>query len=160
MSKYENINYDQFKELSDEQKEEALKILMERFPEKSQLAEYLGIRGNVLGILISKYILKNRLGRQKTEVKDEVIEPIKEKIPEQKPIEEVKTIEYTPLQLVTPTQSAKINELKNENDEGFNVNLNKQIAGEEAISRITKIANSLLEHKRYNINIIIQELDT
>lgn len=165
MSEYANINYDQFKELSDEQKSEALKELEKRFPDRKDLAEYLGIRGNVLGILYSKYIDGKKLGRQKVETNNSVIEDIKiettkEEIPEQKHIEEIKPVEYTPLQLVTPNQPVKTIEPKNENDEGYSVNLNKQVNGEEAISRITRIANSLLEDKRYNINIVIKELDT
>ncbi|MFA5557870.1 MAG: hypothetical protein WDA59_00195 [Methanofastidiosum sp.] len=62
---YENITGEELKALPDEEKKTALEELMEKYPDKKELAERLGVKGNVVGIWIAKYVLGQQMGRQK-----------------------------------------------------------------------------------------------
>lgn len=72
---YENITYEELKELPEEEKRAALLELEKVFPDKRELAEHLGVKPNVIGILFSRYVEGKRPTRQKKEG-DEVIEEV------------------------------------------------------------------------------------
>jgi hypothetical protein len=172
---YENLNYGEFRQLPDEEKGNALRELEKTYKEdRKKIAEHLNIKGNVLGILYSKYVEGNKLGRQKIErsinqiersinqePKNEVInEPeIKEEDkpnvfkqilsqPENKPVEEVEPKFHIPVH----------SPIIEEDESGFSIKLDKQIAGEEVKERVAGIVNSLLDNKKYAITLVIQEL--
>lgn len=62
---YENITGEELKGLSPEEKKVALEELMGLYPDRKELAQHLGLRNNVLGILIAKYVLGTQFGRKK-----------------------------------------------------------------------------------------------
>ncbi len=62
---YENITGEELKALPNEEKKVALEELMELHPDRKELSQHLGLRNNVLGILIAKHVLGTRFGRKK-----------------------------------------------------------------------------------------------
>ena len=62
---YENLTYDQLKELPDEQKVEALKELKVIYPENKDLAEHLGGAHIAVSNMVAKYLEGKQLGRKK-----------------------------------------------------------------------------------------------
>jgi len=71
---YENLTGEQFKELPEEQKKEALVELTKHYPTIKELAEHLRVKGNVAGIWVAKYVLGHQMGRQKGQVTDQLNE--------------------------------------------------------------------------------------
>ena len=62
---YENVTGEELKALPNEEKKVALEELMGLYPDRKELAQHLGLRNNVLGILIAKYVLGTQFGRKK-----------------------------------------------------------------------------------------------
>ncbi len=62
---YENVTGEELKALPNEEKKVALEELMGLYPDRKELAQHLGLRNNVLGILIAKYVLGTQFGGKK-----------------------------------------------------------------------------------------------
>lgn len=62
---YKNVTGEELKALPNEEKKVALEELMGLYPDRKELAQHLGLRNNVLGILIAKYVLGTQFGGKK-----------------------------------------------------------------------------------------------
>jgi len=165
---YENITYDQLKELPDDQKIIALKELKTIYPDNKDLAKHLDIAHIAINNMVGKYLEGKQVGRKKM-TPEEKAQAKTEREAEKKRLKEQEKQETMTQQITTnqdnvpqPTNpNATIVPIINEsikiNLNSFSINLNKDMLGEEAISRLSGIANSLLKENQYRVNLIIEE---
>ena len=128
---YENLTGEQFKELPEEQKKEALVELTKHHPTIKELAEHLGVKGNVAGIWVAKYLLGHQMGRQPKE-QDVKLEDNKQTLEKHKILDSI-----------------------------FSASLESEyLKGNEAKERIVGIGSSLLDDKTYAVALTVNELPT
>lgn len=172
---YENIKYDELKNLPDDQKVIALNKLKEIYTDNKAIAEATGAAPIAISNMIKKHILGEHVGRTKAnknettinndtivENKETANEPIREKrkytrkiqpeiIKEELHKDEI-VKEEEPVEYETQHQETISNKFS------FTTGLCGEIEGEVVKSRITGITNSLLDDKKYLIELKISEL--
>jgi len=152
---YENLTYDQLKELPDEQKVEALKELKVIYPENKDLAEHLGGAHIAVSNMVAKYLEGKQLGRKK------MTEEEKQQKREERLRKKQEEVEKERLRLLQEQQIQ--NQVKDEEEvinssESFSVKFSKIIVGEEATIVLGNIGGSLLKDGKYKINLSIEEV--
>jgi hypothetical protein len=152
---YENLTYDQLKELPDEQKVEALKELKARYPDNKDLAEHLGGAHIAVSNMVGKYLEGKQLGRK----------PMTEEEKKQKKEEKLRLkqeeAEKERLRLLQEQQTqhqVKDEEEVSVSNGSFSVKFGKTIIGEEATVVLSSIGNSLLKDGKYKVSLNIEEV--
>jgi len=170
---YEQIKYEELKQLPDEQKKEALQELMTIHGSNKAIAEAVG--GSTIAIINmhKKYVLGESVGRvkgSKNSTKQE--ETLPEKVvetptddteikPKRKYTRKTKDVEVP--QELQIEQEAQVQEIVRtpiklaELSVSFTTSLCGNLSGEEIKKRVTGMINSLLEDKTYTINLQIDE---
>lgn len=148
---YENIKYEELKQLPDEQKKEALQELMDKYGSNKAIAEATGGALIAIGNMYSKYVEGKPIGRKK---KEEVIEeaPKNEVSQESKPKRK-----YTKRNIESQEQEIVRTPIKLPKPSSFTTSLSGDFTGEELKERIIGLANSLLSTKTYSITLQLEE---
>lgn len=175
---YDNITYDQLKELPVEQKKEALIALKGKYPTYKEMAQAIGGNPVALANLYLRLVEGQKFGGRK---KKEVVEQTAPEAPV------VPEIPIAPVALETPTQkekpkrgrrkatdkAPKATETKaittvDEKKEiavvapkkvvSFTISLETEGTGDEAKSRIEGVAGSLMKDKTYKVKLTIEEM--
>lgn len=133
---YENITGEELKALPNEEKRVALEELMELYPDRKELSQHLGLRNNVLGILIAKHVLGTQFGGKRGSTNH---------VGGKKG----STNHVATEEPITNNEASNV----------FSTNLEAQIIGEEAKERITNIGNSLLDGKKYLVSLKVEEIE-
>ena len=181
-SVYESYTYDQIKALPDDQKITALKELKTTYPDNKDLAKHLDVPFIGVNNMVAKYLEGKTVGRKKmteeekaqAKLEREEAKKLKQQIEkqqlqqqeQQKP--EVNTTSQTirneePNAILNTTPS--VTPIKEESQpiqsktNSFSIKLDKTMLGEEAISRINGISNSLLKENEYRISLVIEEVE-
>jgi len=170
---YENYTYDQLKSLPDDQKITALKELKAIYPDNKDLAKYLDVAFIAVNNMVGKYLEGKQVGRKKMTDEEKLQKAQERKLKkqleqqeQQKP--EVNTTSQTirneePNAILNTTPS--VTPIKEESQpiqsktNSFSIKLDKTMLGEEAISRINGISNSLLKENEYRISLVIEEVE-
>lgn len=148
---YENLTYDQLKELPDEQKVEALKELKVIYPENKDLAEHLGGAHIAVSNMVAKYLEGKQLGRKKM-TEEEKQQKREERLRKKQEEAEIS------LQLQEQQNQLKDEEETLIDNESFSIKFSKIIVGEEATIVLGSIGSSLLKDGKYKINLSIEEV--
>lgn len=161
---YESIKYEDLKQLPDDQKKEALQELMTTYGSNSAIAEAVGGVPVAISNMYKKYVEGKSVGRTKgsknaTEaIQEESLNNVTEIKPKRKYTKKTdKVVEQIqePLQeeiIRTPIKLSELTSLS------FTTLLLGDFTGEEIKSRVSGIINSLLNDKKYTINVRIDEL--
>jgi len=170
---YENHTYNQIKDLPDDQKVEALKELKTMYPDNKDLAKHLNVIPMAISNMVAKYLEGKQVGRKKMTDEEKLQKAQERKLKkqleqqeQQKP--EVNTTSQTirneePNAILNTTPS--VTPIKEESQpiqsktNSFSIKLDKTMLGEEAISRINGISNSLLKENEYRISLVIEEVE-
>ena len=172
---YETFTYNQIKDLPEIQKIEALRELKTLYPDNKDLAAHLNVIPMAISNMVAKYLEGKQLGRKK--MTDEEKAQAKLQRETEKKLKEQQELEKQ--------QQEKANESKENvatTDQGnisknqyieksiteepktvqskinsFSISLDKNMTGEEAVSRLNGIANSLLKEKEYKIELVVKE---
>lgn len=151
---YENIKYEELKQLPDEQKKEVLQELMDKYGSNKAIAEATGGALIAISNMYSKYVEGKPIGRKK---KEEVIE----EAPKNKVSQESKPKrKYTKRNTEnTESQEQEIvrTPIKLPKPSSFTTSLSGDFTGEELKERIIGLANSLLSTKTYSITLQLEE---
>lgn len=160
---YENYTYDQLKALPDDKKIEALKELKTLYPDNKDLAKHLSIATIAISNMVGKYLEGKQVGRKKMTPEEKAqkkLEREAEKLKQSQQQEEIKQ-ETTKEQEQTQNQ-----EIKDEKfvkvfniNPSFNITLDRDLSGEEAILRLNGITNSLLQDNKYKVHLSIEEVE-
>jgi len=163
---YENIKYEELKQLPDEQKKEALQELMTIYGSNKGIAEATGGAVVALVNMYKKFVLGESVGRVKgsknsTKQKETLPETIVETPtddteikPKRKHTKKAKDIEV-PQEIQTQQEEPiKLAELISVS---FTTSLCGNLSGEEIKKRVIGMINSLLDDKSYLINLQIDE---
>lgn len=163
---YENIKYEELKQLPDDQKKEALQELMNLHGSNSAIAKAIEGFPVAIANMYSKFVEGKQIGRKKgskNAVKEVVQQPTEEIhivetpiiIPETKPKrtynrkqKEVSTIQQD------SQESQDITQLPSAS---FTTSLSGELTGDQIKQRVTGMINSLLDDNQYTINIQIDE---
>jgi hypothetical protein len=154
---YENIKYEELKNLPDEQKKEALQELMATYGSNKAIAEATEGYATTIANMYSKYVEGKHIGRVKGS-----------KNPDKKPKEEnkvkrkytKKVKEDTIIPIESPQEEIVYNKVLEEvktSTLSFNSSLSGDLSGEEVKVRIIGIVNALLDDKTYSVNLQIDE---
>lgn len=175
---YETYTYNQIKDLPEDQKIIALKELKTLYPDNKDLAKHLNVIPMAIGNMVAKYLEGKQLGRKKMTEEEKAQAKLQreteKKLKEQQEIEKEKIQQIDQQEKsneqkeeeVIKSQEIKIEEKPLTNKEiqsvqsnisSFSISLNKNMLGEEAVSRLNGIANSLLKEKEYKIELVIME---
>jgi hypothetical protein len=168
----DNLNYEQLKDLPEEQKKEALLELQRIYGTNSAIAKKLGTYSITISNLF-KGLRGEPIGRANK--KSEIIKPkepeIKlELVPEQKP---KRKYNKKPKQEVIKNQPMVQENAQTENNETINTNIDTKIEtkntskfiteldgdypGTEGKERLNGLAGALLNNKQYTIKLLITE---
>lgn len=156
---YENLSYEQLKELPGEQKKNALMQLKEQYPHYKEMAEKIGGTPTALSNLYLRIVEGRRFGRKKKEV----ITPPKVEAIVEAPVKLRRTRRKS-IAVPDAQPAAAIVEQKElivmpaKKSISFTINLGIEETGNEAKSRIEGIVGSLLKEKIYNIKMSIEEV--
>jgi ATP-dependent Clp protease ATP-binding subunit ClpA len=178
---YETFTYNQIKDLPEDQKIEALKELKTMFPDNKELAVHLNVIPMAISNMVAKYVEGKQMGRKKMTAEEKAqaklkreaekklkerqeIEKEKEKITQQEKSDEQKVDEVVKSQEIK-NEETNVKSIAEEsksiplqsNSSSFSIKLDKNMVGEEAVSRLNGIANSLLKEKEYKIELVIAE---
>jgi len=172
-SVYENITYEQLKELPEDQKPIALQELKTKFPDNKDLAKYLDAAHIAISNMVGKYLEGKPLGRKKMTDEEKAQAKAERELKKQQ--EGQKQAEQIQQKYEVISQEAK-QEFKEETDvkvtfedskpiqniqsktNSFSVTLNKDLVGGEAVARLNGIANSLLTDNQYKVSLVIEEV--
>ena len=170
---YENIKYEELKQLPDEQKKEALQELMTIYGSNKAIAEAIG--GSTIAIInmYKKYVLGESVGRvkgsknstkQEETLPDTIVETPTNEIetkPKRKYTRKAKDVEVpqeTQIEQEEPKQEIVRTPIKlAELSVSFTTSLCGNLSGEEIKKRVAGMINSLLDDKTYTINLQIDE---
>lgn len=177
---YESYTYNQIKDLPDDQKIEALKELKTIYPDNKDLATHLNVIPMAIGNMVGKYLEGKQLGRKKMTPEEKVQAKLQreeeKKLKQQQEVEKEKKQQQEKSNEQKADEVIKSQETKSEetntkpieesktvqnqsNINSFSIKLEKNMLGEEAISRINGIANSLLKENTYKVSLVIKELE-
>jgi hypothetical protein len=162
---YENLSYEQLKELPGEQKKNALLQLKEKYPHYKEMAEKIGGTPTALSNLYLRIVEGKKFGRKKKEVIEPpkvVASPVIEAAAET-PVKlrrtRRKSIVVPEAQPATTIgEQREILVMPAKKSISFTINLGIEETGNEAKSRIEGIVGSLLKEKVYNIKMSIEEV--
>ena len=170
---YENYTYEQVKNLPDEQKIEALKELKVIYPENKILAQHWDVAHIAVSNMVGKYLEGKQMGRKKMTEEEKAQkkaeretnkklkqyqehqrelqeqEEVKTNVKEIKDVEEINNAQYD--KDITQT-------IVKETKYGFSIKLDIKMTGEEAINRLSGIANSLLKENEYKVELNVEEV--
>jgi len=176
---YETYTYDQLKELPDDQKITALQELKTLYPDNKDLAKHLDTAHIAVSNMVGKYLEGKQVGRKKmtdeekaqAKLQREETKKLKQQAGKQQEAQQVNTIPQTIINEepsvvpnITPSSEPVIQvteepqKVKSETN-SFSIKLEKNLIGEEAITRINGIANSLLKENTYKVSLVIEEVE-
>lgn len=168
---YENITYEELKNLPEDQKVEAWKELHDLYPSNKELSLKLGVAQIAVTNAIKKYVLNEPIGRankkEKAEYSPEQIQEVQEdtkpELQQEQQVDKPKrkynrkskqdnlTLEIEPV--TVKNESDKINIDINT----FLININNTFSGENAQVILNGIGSTFLKDRNYNIEIKISE---
>jgi len=179
---YETYSYDQLKALPDDQKITALKELKTTYPDNKDLAKHLDVPFIGVNNMVAKYLEGKQMGRKKMTEEEKLQAKVERKLKKQQE-EKMQQQLYQQNQVKNVTQEIKNEEKVNETtnlvgqeatketqsiqptqtiqtiiSNSFSIKLEKNMTGEEAISRLSGVANSLLKENQYKVNLVIEEV--
>ena len=168
---YENIKYEELKQLPDNQKKEALQELMATYGSNKAIAEATGAATIAIANLYGKIVEGKTVGRKKgtkNSVKEEdnkeekltdaVIETpasITEEKPKRKYTKRNNVVAEAETQKEEIVRKPII--LADLKSLSFTTSLSGDLSGEEVKARIIGIVNALLDDKTYSVNLQIDE---
>jgi len=176
---YENITYQQLKELTDEQKKEAIISLKNKYATYKEMAQAVGGVPVALSNLYLRLVDGKKMGRKKkdettvqpkknsvqdnqneqTEKQSEPVLSSKElSIKKQKSASDSSTENVATSQLPAERKQESIPTTKPKKSASFTIGMEIEAIGEEAKNRIQGVANSLLNNKTYKIKVIVEEV--
>ena len=171
---YENFTYNQIKDLPEDQKIEALKELKTMFPDNKDLAKHLNVIPMAISNMVGKYLEGKQVGRKKMTPEEKAQAKLQreeeKKLKLQQEIEKEKLVQQEIVnqepEVIVPqptTSNATVVPIVSESvqskSNSFSIKLEKNMLGEEAISRINGIANSLLKENTYKVSLVIEEVE-
>lgn len=156
---YEDITYEQLKELSNEQKKEALIELKDKFETFKGISEKIG--GTPMAI--SNYYLKFVSGKKPGRKKKEDVAPITPETPAEADAKPKrgrrKSSEKTEATVLVPVQEPRTVVAKpSQKAVSFSIGLEIEISGEEARERIQGVVGSFMKDKTYRVKLSIEEV--
>ncbi len=168
---YENFTYNQLKDLPEGQKIEALKELKTIYPDNKDLATHLNVIPMAISNMVAKYLEGKQLGRKKMTEEEKLqaklqreeekrLQREKEQQQEQEKSNEQKLDEVVKSQETKNEEKLPVHEETQSNNfksNSFSIKLDKNMTGEEAVSRLNGIANSLLKENEYKVELIVEE---
>ncbi len=166
---YENYSYEQLKSLPDDQKIEALKELKTIYPDNKTLAEHLDVAFIAVNNMVGKYLEGKTVGRKKMTDEEKLQKKAERKLKkeleqqEQQKEKEVKEEEKIVNQEIkneetnvqNTSEEVQSNQVKSNS---FSIKLEKDMTGEEAITRLNGVSNSLLKENQYRVSLVIVEV--
>lgn len=161
---YENLSYEQLKELPGEQKKHALMQLKEQYPHYKEMAEKIGGTPTALSNLYLRIVEGRRFGRKKKEIIESTkAEPPIAEASAETPVKLRRTrhksiVVPEPQPVTTIGEQREILVMPVKKTISFTINLGIEETGNEAKSRIEGIIGSLLKEKTYNIKMSIEEV--
>ena len=168
---YENLSYEQLKELPGDQKKNALMQLKKQYPHYKEMAEKIGGTPTALSNLYLRIVEGRRFGRKKKEVVESVKAAEPPKVigsPDMEASAEApvklrrtrrKSVAVPESQPVTTIgEQREILAIPAKKAIAFTISLGIEETGNEARSRIEGIIGSLLKEKTYNIKMSIEEV--
>jgi len=179
---YETITYDQLKELPVDQKVLALKELKTIYPDNKDLAKHLNTAHIAVSNMVGKYLEGKQVGRKKMTEEEKAQakaerEAEKKRLKEQEKLQQEQEKQEALTQSTTTTTTTNQEpEVKNSESDleasvivtpkltqssnsSFNIKLEKDMLGEEAITRLSGVANSLLKENQYRVSLVIEEVE-
>jgi outer membrane protein OmpA-like peptidoglycan-associated protein len=165
---YENYTYDQLKALPDDKKIEALKELKTLYPDNKDLAKHLSIATIAISNMVGKYLEGKQVGRRKMTDEEKAQAKIEREAKKlkQSQKQQTQTQQQEKLQQEPNKEQTQNQEIKDEKfvkvfsiNPSFNITLDKDLSGEEAILRLNGIANSLLQDNKYKVHLNIEEIE-
>ncbi len=162
---YENLSYEQLKELPGEQKKNALLQLKQKYPHYKEMAEKIGGTPTALSNLYLRIVEGKKFGRKKKEAAEppKAVEPLVAETSAEAPVKlrrtRRKSIIVPDSQPVTTIgEQRELLVIPAKKPINFTINLGIEESGNEAKSRIEGIVGSLLKEKIYNIKMSIEEV--
>jgi hypothetical protein len=164
---YENLSYEQLKELPGEQKKNALMQLKEQYPHYKEMAEKIGGTPTALSNLYLRIVEGRKFGRKKKVVIEPTIVETTFKAPAEAPAEAPVKLRRTRRKSIAVPDFQPVSTINEQRDVlempvkkaiSFTINLGIEETGNEAKSRIEGIIGSLLKEKIYNIKMSIEEV--
>ena len=168
---YENYTYDQLKELPDDQKVIALKELKTLYPDNKDLAKHLNTAHIAISNMVGKYLEGKQVGRKKMTDEEKAQAKIEREAEKKRLKEQEKQEAMTQLTTTTNQESEVKNsesdleanvivipKLTQSSNSSFSIKLEKDMLGEEAITRLNGVANSLLKENEYRVSLVIEEV--
>jgi len=183
---YETLTYEQLKALRDNEKITALTELKNLYPDNRDLAKHLDVAHIAVSNMVGKYLEGKQLGRKKMteeekaqakaerelkklqelqqqQLNQQQAQQTQEEETQEEKIEKDEALENNIVR--TPIISEPIinepiiegtqPEIKNNS---FAIKLDKNMTGEEAILRLSGIANSLLKENEYKVVLSVEEI--
>ena len=177
-SVYESYTYDQLKELSDDQKVIALKELKTIYPDNKDLAKHLDTAHIAVSNMVGKYLEGKSVGRKKMTEEEKAQAKAERELKKAQESQKQSNQENKAEDVIKTTEQTinEVNEVKDEEktippikeesqvktpeskSNSFSIKLDKNMNGEEAISRLSGIANSLLKENQYKVSLVIEEV--
>lgn len=152
---YENITYEELKNLPDEEKVKALTELLSITPDRKELAKKLGVAPIAIINLIGKYLEGKQIGRKKKEtieVENLIEEPKQKRKYTRKSKDEEKSEQ--PIQSL----STQVEKIIFEEKHNITISLNTEFTGSEIQHILTGISTTIFDNKKYKINLEITEI--
>lgn len=170
---YENYTYEQLKALPDDEKVIALQELKTTYPDNKDLAKHLDVAFIAVNNMVGKYLEGRQVGRRKMTDEEKAQAKLEreakkklEKTQEQQKSNEEEKVNIATTDQETVNEEKSVEKPNTEEPkplqptiDSFSIKLEKNLTGEEAISRINGIANSLLKESQYKISLIIEEVE-
>jgi len=176
---YETYTYEEIKNLPDDQKVLALKELKTIYPDNKDLAKHLNTAHIAVSNMVGKYLEGKQVGRKKM-TEEEKAQAKAEREAEKKRLKQEEKMQQEQEKQEAMTQSTTTtnqeSEVKNSESDlessaiitskltqssnsSFSIKLEKDMLGEEAISRLSGVANSLLKENQYRVSLVIEEVE-
>lgn len=168
---YENITYDQLKDLPDEEKKEALIYLKEKYPTYKEMSQAIGGIPLSLSHLYMRVVEGKTFGRKKKEEAPSEEKQVLNETQDQQKDENDKPSDTPALststmkkkrgskkketEIITPQKEQSVAPKK---DFSFTIGLEVEVSGEEAKTRMEGVMASLLKDKNYKVKLSIEEV--
>ncbi len=174
---YETYTYEEIKALPDDQKVLALKELKEIYPDNKDLAKHLNVAHIAISNMVGKYLEGKQVGRKKMTEEEKAQAKAERKLKKQQEekMQQEQEKQEAMAQQTIPNQESEVKNSESDleatvmvtskttqpqsNLNSFNINLNKNMLGEEAITRLSGVANSLLKENQYRVSLVIEEVE-
>jgi hypothetical protein len=164
----ENLNYEQLKQLSDEEKKNVLEELQGKYGSNMEIAKHLSIAPIVISNLVKRLITGEKVGRNKKPalIIDEEIKP---EAQEAQPVQ-LQVVPETKLKrpytrkpketVVFLKEEEKVIEVKMADikTHKFIIELNDELEGQEVKERLSGLVGVISLNKKYEIEIKVTEV--